>query len=358
MSVTANELNRAAAFPGTRSVPPIKFWSWVGALLLAVEAYFLIMWVTGDAFVPVPSGPDPVPAYMKNALIGGQVLVSLVWLACVVGFVIRPWMRDGRLSTDGLIVIGCTLVSPWDPLSTSGQYWFTYNSYLVNYGSVVSALPINLAPHDAGANVAWPMLFIPTLYGSLILFAIALCAIMRWARRRWPDISALALIAICYPCAMAFDFVLEALILVPLGFWAFGGGHVNVFSGEYYQFPLLNECFFVGVVFTSLACLRFFVDDKGQTFAEKGAEKLRYSSSRVQGIRLLALMGAIHVIFLLTFHTPTYILGFHSSQWPESITSRSYFTNRVCGPEVNLACPGPGVPITRPEAQRPPFVSE
>ena len=358
MGNTTNELNRLASFPGARMVPPIRFWAWIGALLLAVESYFLIAWVTGDAFVPVPSGPDPLPTYMKNSLIGGQVLVSLVWLACVVGFVIRPWMRDGRPSVDGLIVVGCTLVSPWDPLSTSGQYWFTYNSYLVNYGSVISALPINLAPHDPGANVAWPMLFIPTLYGSLIFFAIALCALMRWARRCWPNINALTLVAICYPCAMAMDFALEAIILVPLGFWAFGGGHINVFAGEYYQFPLLNECFFVGAVFTSLACLRFFVDDKGQTFAERGADKLRFSKGKGQGVRFLALMGAVHVIFFATFHLPTYLLGFHSSQWPESITSRSYFTNGVCGPEVDLACPGPGVPITRPAAERPNFAGE
>lgn len=344
--------------PKMKTIEPIQYWGWVGLFIFLLASYFILSWVTGDAFVAVPYGPDEPPAYMKIAFITGQLVTSLCGLACVYYFIVKPWKRDRRLSTDGLLVIGAVLVSPWDPLSTSGQMWVSYNSYLINYGTVLTELPFNLAPHQAGANVAWPILFIPTLYANFVVFAIFINGVMRWAQRKWPSINIFALIAISLFVGICIDILLEVFIVVPLGFWVFGGGHLNIFAGEYYQFPLLNEALFAGAVFAGIACLRYFIDDKGHTFCEKGIDKLSCSPARKQWVRFFAVVGVIHLIFLFVYHIPNYMLSLQSTAYPEAISGRSYFTNRMCGPEVDLACPGPGIPIHRAGAERPNYAGE
>lgn len=358
MSASTGRAVGVSAVPKPRALEPLQYWSGIGAVILLLSGYFILSWVTGDAFVPVPYGPDEPPGYMKFGLIAGQIITTLCCLACLYYFVVRPLRRDGRLSIDGMLVIGVMLVSPWDPLSTSGQMWVSYNSYLINYGTVLTELPFNLSPQRAGANVAWPILFIPTLYANFVVFAILINGLMRWTQQRWPSTNVLVLVAVSLIAGICIDLVLEVLIVVPLGFWVFGGGHLNILAGKYYQFPLLNEALCAGAVFAGLACLRYFVDDKRRTFCERGIDNLPYSASRKQGMRFLAIFGVIHLVFLFAYHLPNYLLSLQSTAYPESISSRSYFTNRMCGPHVDLACPGPGVPIHRPGADRPRYRSE
>ncbi|MET0660615.1 MAG: spirocyclase AveC family protein, partial [Steroidobacteraceae bacterium] len=164
------------------AIRAIQVWSWVGTIILVLTVWFTVKWVLSDTFVAVASGPDVPPKWMRLVLDSGQILMTTAWCWSFYLFVIRPLMRERRMSTDGFILIGCTIASLWDALTLVGQYWFTYNSYLFNRGSILSVVPITLSPHTAGANEAWPLFFINTLYGNFVLVAMLLCALLRAVR--------------------------------------------------------------------------------------------------------------------------------------------------------------------------------
>lgn len=57
----------------------------------------------------------------------------------------------------------------------------------------------------------------------------------------------------------------------------------------------------------------------------------------------------------LTYKVPMARFGLYSSPWPEDITRRSYLTDGFCGAgaeeaRTNYSCPGPAIPIPRPDS--------
>jgi hypothetical protein len=66
-------------------------------------------------------------------------------------------------------------------------------------------------------------------------------------------------------------------------------------------------------------------------------------------VRFLALVGACNVIFLVCYSLPNALLGLYASPWPKDVIDRSYFSY-LCGPGTDYACPGPGIPIPRPDS--------
>ncbi len=335
-----------------QALQPVQIWAAIGALLIAIELYFAIRWIGSDSFVAVPSGPDLPPAWMRRVLDIGQVVMTLAWCAAFAWFVLRPWLRERRLTTDGLIVIGCTLASGWDALSNIGQFWFTYNAYLINRGSMLDLMPITLSPRSPGATEAWPMFFIGTLYGNFVLVTMLLCALLRWMQAKRPQTGMLTVVALCFLLGAIADFVIEGLVLLPLGFWSYAGGHWAINADTYYKFPV-HEAVCAGSVFALLTCLRYFVDDKGQTICERGLDKITASPVQKSLLRASAVLGGLISIFILAYHLPQGLLALHSTAWPDDVVQRSYLTNRICGPQVDLACPGPNVPVARAGAPRP-----
>lgn len=340
----------SAALPA-RTLQPVQIWAVIGVMLLALELYFGIKWVLSDSFVAVPVGTDLPPLWMRRVLDIGQVLMTLGWLACVYGFVIRPWWRERRLGTDALIVIGCTLASFWDALSNIGQFWFTYNTYLFNRGSMLDVMPFTLSPRAPGATEAWPMFFINTLYGHFVLVAILMCALLRFVQARRPQTGVGTLLLICLVLGAIADFIIEGLVLLPLGFWTYAGGHWAINADEYYKFPL-HEALCAGAVFAGLTWLRYSVDDKGQTLCERGIDKLLLSPLRRSVLRVLAVLGGVISIFIVAYHLPQGFIALHSTAWPDEVVQKSYFNSGICGPQVDLACPGPQVPVARDGAPR------
>ena len=264
-------------------------------------------------------------------------------------FLARPWLRERRITTDGLLCIAFLLASPWDPLSTYTNNWFTYNSHLVNFGSVVGELPGVLGRHGAGVGDAWSILFIAPVYVSVFIWmSVLFCALMRRMQRRF-GLGPIRLIAVCFAMCVAADIVIEGIAFAPLGFYVFSGGHWLINAGHYYQYPI-HEGLFGGAVFCSFVCLRYFTNDRGETVAERGVSTLKTTPARKNALRALAIIAAVHIGFLLTYHLPSALFAVNTTAWPKDVQTRSYFTNRICGPVVDRACPGPGTPISRPGA--------
>ena len=63
--------------------------------------------------------------------------------------------------------------------------------------------------------------------------------------------------------------------------------------------------------------------------------------------RLLALIGATQLIFLLGFTVPVSEIGAHARAWPAAVQERSYLNDHLCGAGTTRACPGPAVPLRK-----------
>lgn len=323
--------------------PPVKMWAGLGAVILAFIAYVLIDWVSGPYFESVPDGPSDPPTWMAVNLVFWQVVSIPAALFIIYRFVIRPWRRERTIGVDGMLVIGFSTMWFQDPLSSAANHWFVYNTEMVNFGSWVHSVPWFTAFGEPGAMTSEPILFTPAAYVYIMILATALgCAVMRRARRRWPGLGTASLVGICFVAMCLFDIVLEGIIWLPLGVFEYPGGHWSIFPDTYHKYPL-NEMFTIGAVFTALACLRFFVNDRGQTVAERGVDEVRGSNGRKLLLRALAVTAAIHVIMFLGYNLPNSLIGQNSTEWPADLQKRSYFTNYICGDTTNRPCPGPGV---------------
>jgi hypothetical protein len=331
-----------------RRTAPVKLWATVGALLLALEVYLLGKWMLGPGFERVPSGPSDPPLWMKAVLNGVQGLGLVVMVALFWFLIVRPWRRDRRVTIDGIFCAVVFVCSPYDPLSNYFGHWLTYNSYMLNFGSIMTALPGRLAVNGPGATQAWPVLMMPACYVYVFLLLMTFgCRLLDKVRQRRPSLSRPALFGILFLTMLAVDLVLEGLLFMPLGFWSYPGGHWVVLAREtYWRFPLQQALFF-SLAFTSVITLRYFTDDRGLTVVERGIDTLRISPARQALVRFLAVLGATQLLLFGLYHLPQGLFALKSDPWPADLQKRSYLTDYVCGDGTDQACPGPHVPIPR-----------
>lgn len=339
-----------------RSAPrviPVEWWAFAGGLICLFWAYVLVRWVTGPYFETVGTGPTPVPEWMKVSLIGWQIVMPALWLYFGYRFLVRPWREEGRLTIDGLFFIGGTTLVMQDGLSNYFNPWITYNAYFVNWGSWYNDVPGWMAYGEPGATVVEPPLFIPFLYGFFFVFTARVgSALIRRARARWPQIRHSTLLVTTFASMFVLDLVLEGLIWMPFGTFTYAGGHLPaLFPDAYHRFPL-QEAIFAGFLLTACVFLYHFRNDRGQTVVERGIEEVRGGPAKKAGLRILAVIGAMQVIFFLTYNVPmTAFFSSKAAEWPQDLQERSYLTNGLCGEGTTWACPGPNVPLNRGNAR-------
>ena len=259
-ATTADSSTTARASEGViaeRQAVPVKVWATVGALILAFEAYVIVRWVTGPYFHTVHTGVTPLPGWMKGSLITMEIGFTLLWLWCLWHFVVAPWRRDGRPSTDGLLCL-CFFCFCWfqDPLADYGGPVFTYNAYLVNVGSWLNDVPGATVPGHPGHQLPEP-LWTAAIYPGVIFLATILGTwVMRKAKERWPRLGPLGLIGTVFAFFVAFDVVLEGFILMPLGAYTYAGAPnwSSINAGHFYKYTVLEGVFF-GAAWTCWASL-------------------------------------------------------------------------------------------------------
>jgi hypothetical protein len=342
------ETAHAAAIEERKAVP-VKIWATIGALVLAFEAYVIVRWVTGPYFHTVHTGVTPVPGWMKASLITMEIGFVVLWLWCIWHFVVRPWRTEGRISTDGLLCLGFFLFC-WfqDPLADYGGPVFTYNAYLVNFGSWLNDVPGAVVPGHPGHQLLEP-LWTAAIYPGVIFLATILGTwIMRKAKARWPRMGPIGLIGTVFAFFVAFDVVLEGFILMPLGAYTYAGAPnwSSINTGHFYKYTVLEGLFF-GAAWTAWASLRYFKDDQGRTIVERGIDKVRATDTQKTVLRFLALGGFLAVTMFAFVNVPYFWTASHTDAYPTDIQKRSYFTDGICGAGTNTACMGPAVPIPR-----------
>ncbi|HEX9684078.1 MAG TPA: spirocyclase AveC family protein [Acidimicrobiales bacterium] len=328
---------------------PVKWWAAVGVAFIALEAYVLAHWIISGNATRTPTGSTPVPGWMTVMAHTWEAagVVALVWT--IYHFVVRPWRRERRITVDGMLVLTFFTLFWQDPLLNYSQTFATYNSTFINFGNWAASLPGWLGPN--GNLFAEPIIWTAPVYVYASMGGVLLAnLVMRKAKQRRPSLGTPGLIGVALVFCMGFDFVIET-VWMRLGIYTYAGAidWLTLFSGHYYQFPIY-EVVLAGGMFAAFACLRYFQNDKGQTVAERGIDEIQTSTRNKSWLRFLATVGIVNVLMLATYNLPMQWFGTHADPWPEDITSRSYLTNGLCGPGTTYSCPGPGVPIPRPDS--------
>jgi len=320
---------------------PVKWWAALGALVLAIEVAVLANWIVSPLFQRVPAGADNPPIFMKVAIVAFEVSCIPAAIACLYLLVVRPWRKTGRLTTDGVMTLAFTTLWFGDPLSSYFGTWFTYNSWAVNFGSWLNAVPGALSPAKPGKMLVEPLLIIPGVYVWVFVLTMFFGNwIMRKARARLPGMGRVGLAVSCLIVMWVFDVVFEGLIFMPLGIWEYPGGYLNLFAGTYHQFQL-NEMVTCGTLFTVVACVRFFRNDRGETIAERGLDKIKASPRGKDLLRVLAMVGVLNLAMFTCYNLPNSWMSTHVAPWPKDLMSRSYLNDGICGVDSMNACYGP-----------------
>ena len=336
---------RPSIDPGVRRARPVKIWAAVGALWLSLLVYMWSVWLMSGDARPSPRGPTPVPHWQEVAarVWEASMVIATIVVAWLV--LIRPWVRDRRISTDGMLFIAwLTMWMIQDPWANYTQQYFNYNNAFLNLGCPQCHVPGWQSAN--GANMAEPILFTGGMYlTALFMGSVVCCAAMRWAKKRWPQMGALGLMTFAYLFILVIDFGME-LPWLRFGLYSYSGSirELSFFSGHYYQFPIYEGLLW-GAAWTGMACLRYFKDDRGNTWAERGLEQIKAPEWQKQGLRLLALIGIANTIFVVLCNIPTIFMAQHSDSYPDDVLDKSYLTNGMCGLGTDYACPDPRVPM-------------
>jgi hypothetical protein len=325
---------------------PVLVWAGLGVVFIAVQLYTYVSWVAAGIHTVDPGPTDPGSMQWRANLLQGISVVAtitVVWL-----LLIRPVLRDRKLSFDGMLVLAALTIVWQDQFVNYLAPGFTYNSLFLNVNSWDSFVPGWVSPnHDVFPT---PVLTVGGFYiWGLIPGMMLTCWVMRKARARWPEVSNLGLAGIGLLFCFFLDLAFEPVFMWAFGYFTYPVAHdfLTVFKGHYYQFPMW-EALMWGTAWASFSFLRFYRNDKGESIVEKGADDVLVGHRRRKTVvRVLALAGAMNLIFGIYNIVFTSTMAMHSAAWPSDIVDRSYFMNGMCGPGTSYICPGPGVPIMK-----------
>jgi hypothetical protein len=332
-----------------RRTPPVTVWAMVGLAFLLFEAYLMIAWVASGDAKPTPPGPTPISATYQTVIHVWEIANVIIGLLFLYHFLVKPWRRERTVTLDGLLSVAFVLLFWQDPLSDYYQTAVTYSAAQTNLGSWVMHIPGWNAP--LGSQLAWPIVWGPPAYLYFwMLSVISGGWIITRAKRRWPRLTRIQVIVICYFTMAVVDLIGE-LVWVRLGLYTFVGPpeSLTLFYGRYYQFPIY-ETLVLSVPMTVLTCLRYFKNDRGQTLVERGLHEVHGSGAKRTAIRFLALVAATNLIFLCFYNIPMQWFGMRTGSPVQEIVDRSYLLNGICGPGTTYACPGKDIPMPRPES--------
>ena len=158
-SVTESLGGAAALGADVRStVKPVTIWATVGGALLILQLYVWIRWITGPYFERVPGGVSDPPMYMKIPLMANAIGALIGLPLAIWWFIVRPWLRERRITLDGMLLVSMGLMFFQDPLLNYLNTWCTYNTWLFNRGSWSPYIPGWVSPDSPGHQVAEPLL--------------------------------------------------------------------------------------------------------------------------------------------------------------------------------------------------------
>jgi Spirocyclase AveC-like len=328
---------------------PVVAWATLGCGFIALQVYLLCRWVFGSHFHSIGTGVTPVPDYMKIAVHGTEAVMAVGIPVMIYQFVVRPLRRNGRLSLDGLLILAFFWVWWQDPLFNYVTTGFNNGSIALNMGGWASYIPGWNSPNGGRIpeGIMWDLGFYLVLCAG---GAIGATALMKQWRARRPTVRTSTMFFAVFCAYVVGDLVIE-MFFVRTGFYSYAGAARGwtIFTGRFYQFPMY-EPFVVATLVSGWTAVRYFVNDRGESVAERGAAELRAGTRSRTLVRFLGLVGVLNLVFLAGYSIPIQLWQLHPGPWPKSVQERSYLVNGICGAGTTFACPGPG--IASPRADR------
>jgi hypothetical protein len=320
---------------------PVKVFAFLGVLILGVFAVTLYRWITSPYFAPSPMGQDVVPAWLHSLIhftdyFCGAVILWFLW-----ALLIKPWIRDGRMPWDGMLMLALFTMWVQDPMCNYFNFTFMYNADFINRGSWSSFLPGWQSPR--GSNLPEPLFLMGGIYlWWTTINVIAFCWSLKKLRAWLPRLSTLAHI----PIAFISIVILDALLEIPatrFGLFAYPGAphSLTLWAGRYYQFPIYENVF-MNFNYLSIGLLRYYRDDRGESVAERGVSSLRIPQTAKTWVRFFALAGFCNISYFIVYFLPYNWMAMQADTFPPY---PSYMRYEICGKGTPYACPSREVPV-------------
>jgi hypothetical protein len=340
---------RTQEVPKTSNGQPVVWWACLGAAMMIFMAVVIGRWVTGPYFKSVEHGPSKLPDGQHAALVVIQVGGCALALFCIYWALIRPWLKERRVASEGLLVVAYGTLYFQDPISNASNYWFLYNTHLWNRGSWINDLPL-INGYTGTPGKMWSEPIFGMGPGYVYFWVIGVWAgnlAFKAVLRKFPKVGLPGAIVACYFSIVLFDVILEAFIWMRSGFFVYPGARwLTLFGDSYLAYPFIEGAM-IGMLLVPFVLMRHFRDDKGYTFAERGVDKLNVGSKTKVGLRFLALVAVSQCFFFFAYNIWAYQVGAHSTTYQKEVLERSQFLNGLCGGDSGRACPGGAVPNAR-----------
>lgn len=350
---------RAAGAPlGEASVPrgpdPVetqKNWAkvWVihGAAWLALILYCWTMWVVSGDFDQNTIGRGAEPTWYVVLVRIVEVVFGVLFTGWILWhFVIRPKLRTGRFTFDGLFFLAGWLMVFQEPWLNWTTYQFQYATTFVNFGTWLPHVPGWSSPNAE-------LIPLPLVYVNAYLWMCAMAGYlgskyMSYQRSKDPSRGAFRLVFQTYGVLILADIVLE-LIMTRFQLISYSATieDLTLFAGTDHQFPIYEPLSWAGT-WLVMACLHFFRDDQGRSWPERGIDLLRFKSDKLKTLaRFAAIAGACQLAIFFTFNMPYWFYAQHAGPMPQEFIDREWRNGGVCGPTTDYPCPHPDLPIWR-----------
>tara|TARA_B110000503_G_C7158735_1_gene418594 strand:+ start:1253 stop:2287 length:1035 start_codon:yes stop_codon:yes gene_type:complete len=321
-----------------------KLWLANGVFWFCLAVYCWGSWIFGPDFVTNTIGREDASDNYVLMVRSLEALISLLGLVIVWKFMLKPKLRDGKFSFDGLFFMAAWMMylqEPW--LNYNGQQ-FMYNTVFINFGSWLAYVPGWNSPYPERIPVGGPLvMFAYIVYVGMAGYLAS--RFMAWYKAKKPDITSLSLVGITFLVVVIADTILESLLL-RLNIMGYPSAvpELTLWAGEYYQLPIYQELQWAAT-FTAMGCVRFFRDDQGRSLPERGLEKLKFSSRLHTFARFLTIMGFLQVAFLITYNIPYFYWSTKGGAYPEAL--QSYRIGGLCGPETDFDCASLKTPVPK-----------
>jgi Spirocyclase AveC-like len=320
---------------------PVYWWAALGALVLYVAVSAWGGWATSADFKPAPMGSEVMSGSNMLVLRFFEILFSISGAVITIKVLVLPWIRDRRISWDGMFLIACLSIYLQDPMDNYFNFTFSYNANFFNRGSWGMLLPGWEAPRQnlfAEAMFLMGGMFITLFFG----LSVVGCWWLRKAKTLLPNLSFMAHLALYFVVVAVLDFMVEATFC-RTELFAYGGTYhaLTLWAGQPHQFPIY-ESTGIASVCCGFTLLRYSRDDRGESWADRGVSKLAIPSGAKTGLSFLALLGFGHLMTFLTFFVPYTWFSLMADSYPKL---PSYLTTEICGKGTPYACPSREVPI-------------
>jgi hypothetical protein len=306
----------------------------VGALLVGVIVTGWTRWILSPDFRPTSTGSDRFTGWQPIAAQSIQYLLFLSALGVVWRRLIRPVIRERRLSFDGMLVISGCLAWFYEPMGAMFNVALVYNAHLPNMGSWAQFIPFWHTPHVR--SLVTPPLFDFGAYVWFVAgFAFLAGSALDRIRARFPEVTVPALLAGLFVSCALLDVGFETLIVrSELYAYPASAPAVTLWGGGPYQLPLVSV-FGVAALLTGLTAFRSF-GRWGRSFPDRGADEPSGRAKASPFVGTLAVIGFTHLWMLATWFVPFNIAAQAAGSAPRL---PSYMRDGVCGPGTGRACP-------------------